>query len=55
MAALGGGVGGGEAALGWAGVEAERRGQLDGEVERWHGNGGGRSGRARAGSELGLI
>ena len=33
-------MGGGEAALGWAGVE-KRRGQLDGEVERRHGNGGG--------------
>ena len=31
---------GGEAAPEWAGVEAERRGQLDGEVERRHGNGG---------------
>jgi hypothetical protein len=33
-------VGSGEVAPGWAGVEAERRGQLDGEVERRHGNGG---------------
>ena len=47
MAALGGGVGGGEAAPGWVGVEAERRGQVDGEVERRHGNGGGCGSRAR--------
>ena len=38
-------MGGGEAALGWAGVE-KRRGQLDGEVEQWHGNGGGCGSRA---------
>ena len=44
---MGGGVGGGEAAPGWAGVEAERRGQLDGEVERRHGNDGGCGSRAR--------
>ena len=38
---------GGEAAPEWAGVEAERRGQLDGEVEWRHGNGGGCGSRAR--------
>jgi len=40
-------VGGGEAALGWAGVETKRRGQLDGEVEQRHGNGDGCGSRAR--------
>ena len=40
-------MGGGEAALGWAGVETKRRGQLDGEVEQRHGNGDGCGSRAR--------